>query len=60
MIKIDINIDVDQTGAIGECHIEVKLIMDKILEEGHSMIIFIELILGKAISEECKIIEVRF
>ena len=38
MIKIDIKIGIDQTVVIGECHIEVELSMDKILEEGHSMI----------------------
>ena len=40
---------IDQTVAIGECHIEVELSMDKIIEEGHSMIKIIEVILRKEI-----------
>ena len=38
MIKINIKIGIDQTVQIGECHVEVELSMDKILEEGHNMI----------------------
>ena len=38
MIKIDIQIDTDQTVEIGECHIEVQLSMDKTMEEGCIMI----------------------
>ena len=38
LIKIDINVSIDQTVVIGECHTEVGLSMDKIVEEGHSMI----------------------
>ena len=59
MIKIDIKIGIDQTVVIRECHTEVELSMDKILEEDHSMITIIEVILGKAILEPHKIIEVR-
>ena len=44
---------------IGECHIEVELGMDKIMEEGCSMIKITEVALGKEILEECRIIEVR-
>ena len=33
MFKIDITIGIDQTVAIGKCHIEVELSMDKIVEE---------------------------
>ena len=58
MIKIDIKIGIDQTVAIGECHIEVELSMDKILVESCSMIKIIEVILGKTILEICKITEV--
>ena len=50
---------IDQTVVIEECHIEVELNMDKITEEGYNMIKFIEVILGKEILEEHKIIEVR-
>ena len=57
MIKIDIKVGLDQTVVIGECHIEVEVSMDKITEEGHNMIKIIEVILGKEILEECKIIE---
>ena len=59
MIRIDTKIGIDQTVAIGECHLEVELSMDKIFEEGCSMIKIIEVILGKAILEECKIIEFK-
>ena len=55
MIKIDIKIDTDQTVEIVECHIEVEFSMDKIIEEECSLI----KILGEAMLEECKIIEVR-
>ena len=44
---------------VGECHIEVELSMDKIIEEGHSMIKITEVNLGEEILEVCKIIEVR-
>ena len=46
MIKIDIRIGVYQTVVIGEHHIEEEISMDKITEEGHSMIKIIEVILG--------------
>ena len=59
MIKINIKIDTDQTVEIGECHIEVELSTYRIIEEGHSMIKIAEVILGKEILEDCKIIEVR-
>ena len=44
---------------IGKCHIEVELISDKIIEEGHSMIKIREEVSGKATLEEYTIIEVR-
>ena len=59
MIMIDIKIDTDQTVKIGECHIEVKLSMDEIIEEGHSIIKIIEEILGEEILEAQSIIGVR-
>ena len=59
IIKIDIKVGIAQTVAIGECHIEVELRMDRSMDEDHSMIKIIEVILGKEILEECKIIEVR-
>ena len=37
-IRIDIKIGIDQKVVIGECHIEVELSVDNIIEEGHSMI----------------------
>ena len=58
IIKIDIKIGIDQTVVIGECHIDVRLSVDKITEEGHNMIKIIEVILGKVILRECSIIEV--
>ena len=45
--------------AIRECHKEVEHSMNKIIEEGHSMIKITEVILGKEILEEYKSIEVR-
>ena len=59
IIKIDTKVGIDQAVVIGECHIEVELSMDKIIEEGHSMIKITEVILGKEILEEHKITEVR-
>ena len=59
MTKIYIKIGIDQTVLIVECHTEVELSMDKILECSCSRIKIIEVILGKVISEKCKIIEVR-
>ena len=59
MINMDIKIGIDQTMAIGICHIEIKLSIDKILEEGHCMIKIKEVVLRKAILEECRIVEVR-
>ena len=58
IIKIYTEVGIGQTVAIGECHIEVELSMDKTIE-GHSMIKIKEVILGKEISEESKITEVR-
>ena len=59
MMKIDIKIGIDKTMTTGEYHIEIKLSIDNIFEEGHCMIKIKEVILGKAILEECRIIEVR-
>ena len=59
MTKIYIKVGTDQIVAIGECHTEVELKMDKIIGEGHSMIKITENISGKEILEECKFIEVR-
>ena len=44
---------------IGECHTEVELSLDNIIEEDHSMIKITEVILGKEILKECRISEVR-
>ena len=35
---MDTKVGIDQTVAIGECHKELELSMDKIIEKGHSMI----------------------
>ena len=50
----NIKIDTDLTVEIGECHIEVELSTDRIMEEGHKMITIIEVTLEDEISEECK------
>ena len=52
MIKIDIKIDTDQTVEIGECHTEVELSMDKIIEKSCSMIRTTEVTLGDEILEK--------
>ena len=44
---------------IGECHLEVELSMDRILEEGHNMLTIIEMTFEENILERCKIIEVK-
>ena len=59
MIKIIIRIDTDQIVEIGECHLEVELSMDRIVEEGHNMLTIIEMTLGEEILEECKTKEVQ-
>ena len=57
IIKIGNKADVDQTVRISivECHIEVELSLDKIIEKGHSMINIIEVISEEKIFEECKL-----
>ena len=45
IIKIDMKVGIDQTVAIGECHIEEEVSMDKTLEEGHSAIKIMEVTL---------------
>ena len=59
MIKENIKIDTDQIAEIGECHIEVELSTDRIIEEGCNMIKMIEVTLGQEALEECRIIEVQ-
>ena len=44
---------------IGECHSEVEVSKDKIIEEGHNMLIPIEMTLGEKILKKCKIIEAK-
>ena len=51
MIKVNIKIDIDQIVEIGECHIEVELSTDRIIEEGPNMITIIEVTLGQEILE---------
>ena len=59
MIKKDFKMDIDETVEIGECHAQVELSMDKIMEEGCSMIKIMDVTPGKEILEEHKITEVR-
>ena len=49
MIKVNIKMDTDQTVGIGECHIEVEISMDRIIEEGNNIITIIEVMLCKAV-----------
>ena len=55
MIKINIKIGTDQTVEIGECCTEVELSTDKTIEEDHSMINIIKVILGEAILENAEL-----
>ena len=59
MIKVSTRIDTDLTVVIEECYLEVELGMNRIIEEGHSMLIVIEMTLGEEILGKCKIIEIR-
>ena len=45
-IKATIRIDTGQIVVIGECHLGVELSMDRIIVEGHNMLIIIEMTLG--------------
>ena len=59
MNKVIIRKDTDQIVEIRECHLQVELSMDRIIEEGPDMLITIEMTLGEKILEECKITEVK-
>ena len=52
MIRANIKIDTSKIIEIEECHIEVELSMDKIIEEGSNMIIIIEMTLGEETFEK--------
>ena len=54
MIKVNISIDTDQIVEIDECHLGVEFSMDRIIEEGHNMLTFIEMTLGKETLKKCK------
>ena len=49
MIKVIIGIDTDQIVEIGECHLDIELNVDRIIEEGHNMLTIIEMTLGEEI-----------
>ena len=59
MIKVNIKLGTDQIVDIGECHTEVELSMDRIIEEGHNMITIIKVTLGEEMIKGHKIIEVK-
>ena len=59
MIKEITKIDIHQIVEIGEHHIEVKVSMDKIIEEDHVMLIIIETIIEEVIPKIHKITEVK-
>ena len=59
MIREIIRIDIDQIVATGGHHSEVEVSTDRNIEEGHNMLILIEMTLGEKISGKCKIIEVK-
>ena len=58
MIKALIRSDTGQVEVIQEYHLELELSMDKIIEEGHKMLIIIEMTLGEEYLVKCKIMEV--
>ena len=58
MIGVIFRIDVEQTVEIGEHHSEVEVSIDRIIEEGHNMLIIIEMTLGEEILGNHKIMEV--
>ena len=58
MIKVIIRIDTDHIVLIGECHLGTELGMERIIEEGHNMLIIIEMTLGQEILGKYRIIEV--
>ena len=55
MIRVIIRKDIDQKVEIRECHLEVELSTDRIIEEGHNMLRIIEMILGEEVLEEHKL-----
>ena len=44
MIRVIIRIDIDQIVVIGDLHSEVEVSIDRNIEEGHNMLIAIEMI----------------
>ena len=56
VFKVIIRIDSNQIMDIVECHLEVELSMDKVIEEGGNMLTIIETILGKEILVEHKMV----
>ena len=44
---------------IGECHTEVEVSMDRIIEDSHNIIKILEMTLGEEILEECRNMEVK-
>ena len=57
MIRVATRIDIDQIVEI-ECHLELEVSMEIIIEKGHNMIKIIEVIF-KEVLDECKVIEVK-
>ena len=49
MIRVIIRIDIDQIVEIRKHHLEVEINMDRTIEEGHNMLIPIEMTLGEKI-----------
>ena len=43
MVRVIIRIDKDQIIMIGKYHLEVEICKDKIIEDGHNMLIIIEI-----------------
>ena len=58
MIKANIKIDTDKIVEIGECHLEVEISTDRLIEKGCNITIK-EVNLGEEITEKCKIIELK-
>ena len=58
-MKVITRPDTDLTVVIGECHLAVELVMNRIIEEDPSRLIIIEMTIGEEIFGRSKIIEVR-
>ena len=59
MTKVTTRPETDLTVVTEECHLEVEVSMDRIIEEYHSILTVIEMTLGEEIIGRHKFIEIR-